>query len=279
MNIYTAGIPAEYGRKMGGVVEVNTLEDARPGLHGQVVLSGGSFDTGGAFSQVQLAWGKNVFGASGDGSMTSHYLNPVVPQNYTNTGTTGDFSIRFERDLTPRDRLHLTVRHELSRYDIPNEQVQQAAGQRQNGDNFETMGIVSYQHVFSEDAVADIGGMVRVNSNDLYSNAASTPIIAFQSNWFDEAYFHASVSMQRGIQEWKFGVESDDLFLNENFNDVITDPTQFDVGTPATFAFSETARTSNNRRTRRDLIRLRKLDASVWASAGIITNYLSTRAL
>jgi hypothetical protein len=25
MSIYTAGIPAEYGRKMGGVVEVNTL--------------------------------------------------------------------------------------------------------------------------------------------------------------------------------------------------------------------------------------------------------------
>ncbi len=258
MNIYTAGIPAEYGRKMGGVVEVNTLEDARPGLHGQVVLSGGSFDTGGAFSQVQLAWGKNVFGASGDGSMTSHYLNPVVPQNYTNTGTTGDFSIRFERDLTPRDRLHLTVRHELSRYDIPNEQVQQAAGQRQNGDNFETMGIVSYQHVFSEDAVADIGGMVRVNSNDLYSNAASTPIIAFQSNWFDEAYFHASVSMQRGIQEWKFGVESDDLFLNENFNDVITDPTQFDVGTPATFAFSGNRPDLEQSAYAQDLIRLGK---------------------
>jgi hypothetical protein len=27
MSIYTAGFPAEYGRKMGGVVEVNTLED------------------------------------------------------------------------------------------------------------------------------------------------------------------------------------------------------------------------------------------------------------
>ena len=28
MSIYTAGIPAEYGRKMGGVVEVNTLQDS-----------------------------------------------------------------------------------------------------------------------------------------------------------------------------------------------------------------------------------------------------------
>ena len=29
MNIYTAGIPSEYGRKMGGVVEVNTLQDSQ----------------------------------------------------------------------------------------------------------------------------------------------------------------------------------------------------------------------------------------------------------
>ena len=35
------------------------------------------------------------------------------------------------------------VRHEFSRYDIPNEVLQQQAGQRQNADNFETMGTVS----------------------------------------------------------------------------------------------------------------------------------------
>ena len=158
MSIYTAGIPAEYGRKMGGVVEVNTLQDSQPGFHGQVVLSGGSFDTAGAFAQGQYVWGKNTFGASASGSMTDHYLNPVVPQNYTNTGTLGDFSVNYERDLTPKDRLRFIVRHELSRYEIPNEQVQQAAGQRQTADNIETMGIASYQHTFSSHAVADFRG-------------------------------------------------------------------------------------------------------------------------
>src|SRR5581483_212400 len=87
ISIYTAGIPAEYGRKMGGVVEVNTLQDSQPGFHGQVSLSGGSFDSVGAFARGQYAWGKNVFGASASGDMTSHYLNPVVLQNYTNKGT------------------------------------------------------------------------------------------------------------------------------------------------------------------------------------------------
>ena len=43
VSVYTAGIPAEYGRKMGGVIEVNTLQDAQAGFHGNLVLSGGSF--------------------------------------------------------------------------------------------------------------------------------------------------------------------------------------------------------------------------------------------
>ena len=33
VSIYTAGFPAEYGRKMGGVVEVNTLRDSQSGFH------------------------------------------------------------------------------------------------------------------------------------------------------------------------------------------------------------------------------------------------------
>ena len=170
LSIYTAGIPAEYGRKMGGVVEVNTIQDSQAGFHGEVVLSGGSYDSAGAFAKGQYAWGKNTFGGSASGSMTDHYLNPVVPQNYSNTGTLGDFSVNYERELTPNDRVRFIVRHELSRYDIPNEQVQQAAGQRQTADNFETMGIASYQHTFSSQAVADFRAMVRDNANDFNSN-------------------------------------------------------------------------------------------------------------
>ena len=238
MAIYTAGIPAEYGRKMGGVVELNTVPDSQPGLHGDAVLSGGSFDTLGGFAQGQYTWGKNTLGASASGSMTGHYVNPVVPENYSNTGTIGDFSLRYERDVTANDRINLTVRHELSRYDLPNEIVQQQAGQRQNADNFETMGVIAYQHIFSPNALLDLRGMVRDNANDFYSNTASTPIIVSQHNWFREGYFKGMAAISRGRHEWKFGVESDNLFLHEHFGFVITDPTQFDPSTPATFHFA-----------------------------------------
>ena len=237
MSIYTAGFTAEYGRKMGGVVEVNTLQDSQDGFHGQAVLSGGSFDSASVFVKGQYVWGENAFGGNASGSMTDHYLNPVVPQNYSNTGTLGDFSGNYERNLTPNDRVRFIVRHEVSHYDIPNEYVQQTAGQRQTADNIESMGIASYQHTFSPHVLADFRGMVRDNANDFNSNTNSTPIEVFQHNWFREGYFKGTVTVDHSRHEWKFGIESDNTFLHENLSYFITDPAQFDESTPLTFAF------------------------------------------
>src|SRR6202167_4200381 len=135
LEIYTAGIPAEYGRKMGGVVEVNTLKSSDPGFHGQLTLFGGTYATGAINTQDQYTWKGNKLGVSGSGNMTDHYLNPVVPENYTNNGTMGSFSTNYERDLTQRDRLTLIVRHELARYEIPNELLQQNGAYLPNSNN------------------------------------------------------------------------------------------------------------------------------------------------
>ena len=252
LRIYTGGIPAEFGRKMGGVVEVNTLKSQDPGFHGQLTLFGGSYDTAGINTQDQYTWKGNAFGLSASGNMTDHYLNPVVPENYTNNGTTASFSLSYERDLTQKDRITLIVRHELARYAIPNELAQQngaylpnanntvgcppvppadepsdcvfvPGGQLQTGDNFETMGSISYQHIFSSDTIGVLRGMSRDNSNDFYSNPASWPLNATQHNDFKEIYFNGSVSVHHGRQEFKAGVESDAIFLHENTSYVIPD--------------------------------------------------------
>jgi hypothetical protein len=257
LKIYTAGIPAEYGRKMGGVVEINTLRNSDPGLHGTLTLFGGSYSTASAGTQDQYTWGKNTIGVSASGNMTSHYLNPVVPENYTDTGTTGNFSGSYERDLTEKDRLTLIVRHELARYQIPNELVQQngaylpnsdndtgcppvppdqepadcvfiPGGQLQTGGNFETMGSASYQHVFSENAIGWLRFMARDNNTNFNSNPASWPLNATQRNDFREVYFNASGSLHHGRHEFKAGVESDNIFLHENTSYVMPycdDPT------------------------------------------------------
>jgi hypothetical protein len=256
VSIYTAGIPAEYGRKMGGVVEINTFHDGQEGLHGDVVLYGGSFETANAFARAQWVQGKNTFGASGSGSETDRYLNPVVVQNYSNTGTLGDFALHYQRDQSPNDKLMLSVRHEVSRYDIPNEMIQQAAGQRQTADSIETMGIAAYQHVFSNRALMSLHTMIRDNANDFNSNPLSTPIEVSQHNSFREGYVKGSVTIDQGMHEWKIGVESDNTILHEDLKYLITDPSRFETDTPMTFAFRDSRPDLEQAAYLQDLMRL-----------------------
>ena len=238
ISIYTANFPAEFGRKLGGVVDVVTARDTRPGWHGKLVLTGGSFDSTDGYGEGQYGWGKNTLGFSADGATTGWYENPVVPQNFTNTGTTSDFAAHYERDLTDNDRVGLSIRHEQSQFEVPNEQVQQAAGQRQDRDNKETMAIFSYQHIFSPNVLGDVHAMFRQDSDGFWSNSLSTPIIAFQQRGFKEGYLKATVAVHRSHQEWKAGLDADFTPLHEAFRDSITNFAPFDPGTPASFSFS-----------------------------------------
>jgi hypothetical protein len=237
LSIYTANFPAEYGRKMGGVVEVDTIKDSHRGLHGRVVSTGGSFDTADGYALAQYGWGRNTLSFSGDGAATNWYENPVVTQNYTNTGTTSDFAIQFERDLTDRDRTGLIIRREQSEFEVPNEQLQEVAGRRQNRNNKETIAVLSYQHLFSSDVLGDFHATLRQDSDGFWSNSLSTPIIAFQNRGFGEVYSKANCTVHKGVHELKAGVEADFTPLHEAFSDTITDFSQFDLGTPGSFSF------------------------------------------
>jgi hypothetical protein len=259
LNIYTSGIPAEYGRKMGGVVEVDTLEDSQPGIHGETVLSGGSFATAGGYAQAQYSCGKYTVGASASGSTTERYLNPVIPQNYSNTGSLGDVSIHYQRNQSAKDKLALIVRHEFSGYDIPKEMLQQAAGQKQTAGNAETMAIGWYQRTFSDRALIGLRAMVRDNSNHFDSNADSTPIQVFQRNRFREGYFKFSATFDHGAHEFKAGLESDNTLLHEDLSYLITDSSQFDDGTPLTFNFMGSRPSLEQSAFLEDLIRLHNL--------------------
>jgi hypothetical protein len=238
LSIYTANFPAEYGRKMGGVVEMETLKDSRESAQGTLVATWGSFGTVNGYALAQCGWGKNTLGFSADGARTSWYENPVIPQDYTNTGTASDFAVHYDRDLANHDRFGLSVRHEQSEFEVPNEQVQEAAGQRQDRNNKETMAILSYQHIFSPNTLGQVRAMIRQDSDRYWSNPLSTPIIAFQQRGFREEYLKATLAVHRSVHEWKAGVEADFTPLREAFRDEITDFTQFDAGTPGSFTFS-----------------------------------------
>src|SRR5262249_37886074 len=112
------------------------------------------------------------------------------------------------------------------------------AGQLQTADNLETMGIISYQHTFSSNVLADLRGMVRDNANNFVSNDNSTPIEIFQHNLFREGYCKGNITISYGRHEIKAGVESDNLLLNKNSHYNTTDQSKFVLDTPLTFSFT-----------------------------------------
>jgi len=237
MSILTAGFPAEYGRKMGGVVEVQTQRDALPGFHGKAVLSGGGFDTAGLYAEGEYSWGRNVLSLSGSVSSTDRYLDPPVLENYTNHGTLLDWMAHYERDLSAHDRVGVVLRREQAKFEVPDEIVQQQAGQRQDRESFESAAQLWYDHIFSANAIGMFRAMTRDVTASYWSNALSTPMIAGQDRGYHEQYAKAALSLHAGVQEFKAGGDFDYASIQEALSYRITDPTLFGPDTPLMFRF------------------------------------------
>ncbi len=239
MRVLTANYPAEYGRKLGGVVEVMTEKNLPSGLHGQFDVIGGSFGTSNGSAGVSYSGGKDRFSISGDGFHTERYLDPPVLPNYTNRASAGGFSASYERDFTDRDRLRLSISHHFVRFLVPNELVQQVAGQRQDIANTETTGQVYFQHIISPELLFSLSASVRDAAVALSSNPLSTPVIVSQDRGYREGYVRGDFAGHHGDHDWKVGADAIFNPVHERLQYRITDPTQFEVGTQQQFQFAD----------------------------------------
>jgi TonB-dependent Receptor Plug Domain len=239
MRVLTAAFPAEYGRKLGGVVEVTTVKDLPGGLHGQVDVNGGSFSSTSGSAALSYAAGKDRFSLSGNGFHTDRYLDPPVLANYTNRGNAGGFSASYEREFSESDRLRLTIIHNVVRFLVPNELVQQQSGQRQDIENVETSGQIFFQHAISSNLFLSLSGSVRDAAARLTSNPLATPVIVSQDRGYREGYARADLAGHYGRHNWKTGVDTLFTPVHETLSYTITDPSQFDPGTQPQFQFAD----------------------------------------
>jgi outer membrane cobalamin receptor len=237
MTILTGTYPAEYGRKLGGVVEVTTDKDIRQAFHGTAEASGGSFDTGGGFFSGSYGWGPSALTVSAFGSTTGHYLDPPVLGNFTNTATLSGATAAYDRDLSPSDRIHVSVERQQTRFEVPNENLQEEAGQRQDRNAVEDRGEAAWTHLISRDVLLSVRTSVEDLSANLWSNTLATPIIAAQQRGFRRSYLAASVSASKRHHDLKWGGDAYYAPVTEALQYRITDPSFFDEGTPAVFQF------------------------------------------
>ena len=235
----TAGFPAEYGRKLGGIIEVTTKQNLPAGLHMNGGIGGGSFNNVNGNLNLGYAHGKNQFMATANGGLTDRYLNPPVLANYTNHGSMNSFTAFYTRNISENKRLQLWGRRGEVHYLVPNELVQQQAGQRQDVGTEDTSAQFDYTQVLSPTLLYNVEGSFVDESFRLASNNLATPVIVSQNRGFRQTYLRATISGTHGNQDWKAGT---DLIVNpvhEALQYTITDPSYFAPTTAPNFQFSD----------------------------------------
>jgi hypothetical protein len=238
--VRTANFLAEYGRKLGGVVEITTDKSVPVGWHGELDAAGGSVDHPSGTTGISFSTAKDRFSARASGLHSNRYLDPPVFQNYTNQGNSGGILAQYEREFEANDRLCVTFLHDTVGYIVPNDLVQQnqpIGPQRQEASSVENGGQIYFQHSISPTLFLTVSGGVRESSFALRSNLLSTPVIVDQNRGYTEGYVRGDIAGHHGHHDWKAGVDSFFTPVHEALAYRITDPAQFDPGTQITFQF------------------------------------------
>ena len=205
VNVFTAGIPAEYGRRLGGVIALDTRRTNLEGHHFTADLQSGSYLSRGAALSHQYARKRTEVSYGVFGGLTDRYLDPPSIENFTNRGHSKGANLRFARDLGSRDRLTFYARRNQTSFLVPNDLVQQQAGQRQDRKSTESAGQVHYQGAFSARSLLSIRGMLRDLTSELWSNTLSTPVFVLQDRGLREGALTGDLTFEEELHTLKIG--------------------------------------------------------------------------
>ena len=131
-----------------------------------------------------------------------------------------------------------------SEFGVPNEIVQEAAGQRQDNSRSDDALHGAWTRVLGSRSVFSTRGLIQHLSASLTSNAASTPVIVDQDRSFTRGYVNASLAADWAAIRLKFGGDLVVTPVREALAYEITDDDFVEEGTSETFQFAD-ERTSN----------------------------------
>lgn len=267
VSVRTAGYPAEYGGKLGGVIDVTTRRESREGWHGATSLTSGSFAQLAGRASVRFVKGTTGVGVGAELLRTDRYLDPPTEANWTNHARGGGLSAHVDRTWGSGDRTRGYVEHQQTTFLVPNETFQEALGQRQVRRSDETRLQLSHQHMLSSRMMLEAAFMARRAHATLEANERSSPIRPAQDRGFRQMYGNGSISGTFGRHTIKTGVEIGSTRLDERFSAEITDYAVgdvevFDPDVPAEFSFAERGTERDRAAYIQDTIRAGRLSAS-----------------
>ncbi|HEY7351457.1 MAG TPA: TonB-dependent receptor [Terriglobales bacterium] len=224
LDVITGNIPAEFGDRSGAVVLIQPKSGIDNPLNGTVSLGAGSFDSRDLATTMgggTRDWG--VFFA-GSGHQSDHFLDPVDPRNFNNSG--GDVSLEFRTDwnATDNDVVRLSGMLQGANFRVPNNEHQQQAGQRERQEVRHDQESISWQHTWSSNTLSDASYFRNHFQSKLVPSELDTPITSEQNRHHTRQGVLASLTHVTHGHTLKFGAEAERVSINEFFGFAVTDP-------------------------------------------------------
>jgi outer membrane receptor protein involved in Fe transport len=225
VSVVTGYVPAEFGHKAGGVIDVRTRAAAANWTTAIEVERASQDSTGGSASVGGGLGGSTTIRIGAAGQTSHRFLDPVHPDNLHNHGrsvnTFGQLA-----SVTNDDSVSVSWGFGRARFDVSNTAEQEAARQDQRQTVHQGFGSVSWQRVWSAQTASQISGYLRRSGAALDGSAQDTPLFADADRSLVRGGAVASVTMQRGPHLLKLGGEAQGLALDEAFSFFVTDQHQ-----------------------------------------------------
>lgn len=218
VEVLTGGIPAEFGDKLGGVINVNTRSGLEGPTQGGISMSGGSFSTGEIATDFATHTKKFGFLTNLSSSTSQRYLDPPTLDNFHNFGRTGKAFFRLDYQFDQNNSIRGVFNFGGSNFQVPNRFAQELAGQDQRQRLRDNSQNVSFQHIFSPNSVLQLSFFHRQSNSKLFSNPTSLPVVATQDRTLQNYGGIGSVSLTRGDHNIKFGGQFTVTPVDEHFS-------------------------------------------------------------
>lgn len=218
VEVLTGGIPAEFGDKLAGVINVNTRSGLEGPTQGGISFSGGSFSTGEAAADFSTHTKKLGFLTNLSASTSQRYLDPPTLDNFHNFGRTGKAFFRLDYQFDANNSLRGVFNFGGSNFQVPNRFAQEVAGQDQRQRQRDNSQNISYQHIFSPNSVAQFSFFHRQSKSELISNTLSTPVVANQDRTLQNYGAIGSLALTRGSHNIKVGGQVTITPVDEHFS-------------------------------------------------------------
>ena len=217
VEVLTGGIPAEFGDKLAGVINVNTRSGLEGPTQGGISFSGGSFSTGEVGIDFSTHTKRFGFLTNLSASTSQRFLDPPTLDNFHNFGRTGKAFFRLDYQFNSKDSLRGTFTFGGSNFQVPNRLEQEISGQDQKQRLRDNAQNITYQRIFSPNTLGTVSFFNRASTTRLTSNPSSIPVVAFQDRSLRNYGFIASLATTKHGHNIKFGGQATITPVRERF--------------------------------------------------------------